>query len=117
VMFWLNECTKPIERYAPPIADSMPDSVTAAYRVLKTEMPTVSAARGCSPTERSRSPVGVRKTTKYVTIRSRKDSQIKRLRSPNAGGKKLLPDDSRRAGIDWPVSQLPDDRSGVPFEP
>ena len=28
VMFSLNECVKPIERYAPPIAASMPDTVT-----------------------------------------------------------------------------------------
>ena len=56
VMFWLKECTKPTERYAPPSAASIPDVTTAAYRVLYTEIPTVSAARGCSPTERSRNP-------------------------------------------------------------
>ena len=29
VMLWLNECTKPIERNAPPIAASMPEAITA----------------------------------------------------------------------------------------
>src|SRR3954453_6388027 len=30
VMFWLNEWTKPIERYAPPSAARMPETTTAA---------------------------------------------------------------------------------------
>ena len=45
----------------------------------------MSAARGCSPTERSRSPYGVRKTKMYVPISSTNDSQIIRFSWPMIG--------------------------------
>ena len=47
----------------------------------------MSAARGCSPTARRRSPTGVRKSTIHATISSTNESQIIRLRSPIASPK------------------------------
>jgi hypothetical protein len=51
-------------------------------------IPTVSAARGCSPQARIRRPIGVLNMTTYERITSAKLSQIIRLRWPNAGPKK-----------------------------
>ncbi len=59
--------------------------MTATYRILNTEMPTVSAARGCSPTERKRRPNGVRNTKMYVPTSSANDTQIIRLSWPMIG--------------------------------
>ena len=45
-------------------------------------MPTDSAARGCSPTARSRSPAGVRNSTRLITTTSSSISQIMRFILP-----------------------------------
>ena len=74
-------------RYAPPAAASMPERITEAYRTAYTLMPTVSAARGCSPQARIRSPIGVLNMTTYETKTSAIPTQIIRLRCPNASEK------------------------------
>ena len=48
-------------------------------------MPTVSAARGCSPHARMRKPIGVLKSTNHATITSAKLSHTIRLSLPIAG--------------------------------
>jgi hypothetical protein len=45
-------------------------------------MPTVSAARGCSPTDLMRSPIGVRKSTTWMRTMAANSSQIIRFRLP-----------------------------------
>ena len=55
-----NEPTEPIVKYAPPIPAMSPARMTFRYRYARTRMPTVSAATGCSPTARVRSPQRVR---------------------------------------------------------
>src|SRR4051812_4622311 len=69
VMFSVNELTKPSDRNTPPSAASAPEAVTETYRTPYTEIPTVSAARGCSPTDRIRSPSAVLNKTTYDTTR------------------------------------------------
>ena len=50
-------------------------------------MPTVAAARGFSPTDRSRSPVGVRNTNSHTSSTSSSATQTSRLRLSSAGPK------------------------------
>jgi hypothetical protein len=50
-------------------------------------MPTVSAARGCSPQARMRRPSGVLNMTKYETTTSAIAAQIIRFRCPKASEK------------------------------
>jgi hypothetical protein len=45
-----------------------PPMMTAAYRVPSTRMPTVSAAIGCSPTARTRSPQRVLNRATWTRI-------------------------------------------------
>src|SRR5215475_5486930 len=55
----MSEAKKPTEptvRYAPPIPATRPPRMTLRYLFHCTRMPTVSAATGCSPTARTRSP-------------------------------------------------------------
>ncbi len=51
-------------RNAPPSPASAPDTTTAAYFIRYTLTPSDSAATGCSPQERSRSPNGVCHSTR-----------------------------------------------------
>src|SRR6516162_6098899 len=51
-----NAPTEPIVKYAPPIPAISPEMITFRYRIASTRMPTVSAATGCSPIARVRSP-------------------------------------------------------------
>src|SRR5213078_1000002 len=67
VMPSVNECATESERYAPPSAASIPEAITAQYRVCRTAIPTVSAARGCSPTARKRRPGTVRKRKTWIS--------------------------------------------------
>ena len=55
-MSLLNVPACPTVRYAPPMPAIRPPSTTLRYLVASTRMPTVSAATGCSPTARTRSP-------------------------------------------------------------
>jgi hypothetical protein len=50
-------------------------------------MPTVSAARGCSPTARSRRPQGVRKTKNQLNATSASANQIIRFMRPKMSPK------------------------------
>src|SRR6266850_560376 len=66
VMLRVNSDDWPIERYAPPIPASTPDSNTPAYLIRATRTPAASAASGFSPTERNRNPNGVLYNTYQV---------------------------------------------------
>src|SRR6202035_535892 len=55
-----NDPTEPIVKYAPPMPAMSPARITLRYRRESTWIPTVSAATGCSPTARVRSPQRVR---------------------------------------------------------
>ena len=57
-------------KYAPPIPAMSPAMMTFLYRVASTRMPTVSAATGCSPTARVRSPHRVRASPNWIAISS-----------------------------------------------
>ena len=66
-----NDPTDPMVRNAPPIPATSPARITLRYRVSLTLMPTVSAAAGCSPTARTRSPQRVlNRPTCTATIRT-----------------------------------------------
>src|ERR1700682_6512828 len=67
VMLRVKSDDCPIERYAPPIPASTPDSSTPAYLIDATLTPAASAASGFSPTARSRRPNGVRYSTYHVS--------------------------------------------------
>ncbi len=73
VISLLKAPTESSVKYAPPMPATAPASTTVQNRVRFTSMPTVSAALGCSPTERTRSPQRVwyrayqtRKTATYM---------------------------------------------------
>jgi hypothetical protein len=59
-------------------------------------MPTVSAARGCSPTARIRRPSGVRKSTNHETGTRISASQIIRLRFPKMSPRNGTPSRNAR---------------------
>ena len=61
--------------------------MTATYRIRSTGSPTVSAARGFSPTERSRRPQRVRNRKKVSAGTSASPIQVIRFASPNAAPK------------------------------
>ena len=61
-----NAPVEPMEKNAPPSPAKTPPRSTACQRTARTLMPTVSAASGCSPTARTRSPHLVRKIRKYT---------------------------------------------------
>ena len=75
-------------------------------------MPTVSAARGCSPTDRMRRPIGVRKRITCVRISSPNTIQIIRLSEPKTPP---MPGIDSTAGR-WTFGTESID-AGVPFEP
>ncbi len=60
-----------IARYAPPNPARAPDTTTAMYLYLMTLTPSVAAAYGASPHDRSRRPKAVRHSTKNVPTTSR----------------------------------------------
>ena len=62
----------------------MPDAITATYRIRTTGTPTVSAARGFSPTDRSRRPPRVRKRKNVSAGTSASPIHVIRFASPNA---------------------------------
>ena len=51
-----NDPVEPTVKSAPPRPAKTPPNSTACHRTRLTLMPTVSAALGCSPTERTRRP-------------------------------------------------------------
>src|SRR5581483_7067282 len=63
--------TEPTVRYAPPMPASRPEMITLRYLVAYTRMPTVSAATGCSPTARVRSPHRVANRPTWTSARAR----------------------------------------------
>ena len=67
VMSLVNAPTEPMVKNAPPSPAIAPASSTLRYRVRSTLMPTVSAAFGCSPTARVRSPQRVRNSATSIT--------------------------------------------------
>ena len=81
-------------RYAPPRPASAPESATASQRMRFTRMPTDSAADGCSPTARMRSPNGVRYNAHPTTSSARTPSQTSGLRTsaPNPVPVSMNPD-------------------------
>src|SRR5690348_1306583 len=52
-------------RNAPPSPESAPEITTPTYFIVYTRTPSDSAAIGCSPTERNRSPALVRHRNQY----------------------------------------------------
>ena len=65
-----NEPTEPMVKYAPPMPAMSPARMTFLYRMASTRMPTVSAATGCSPIARVRSPQRVRVSPTWIAISS-----------------------------------------------
>ena len=83
-------------------------------------MPTVSAARGCSPTARRRRPIGVLNTTTYVTGISTIAAQIIPLAlpsTPRSASNRKFP--TRGIPSSEPVSivGIPSRSVGVPSVP
>ena len=75
-------------------------------------MPTVSAARGCSPTARMRSPIGVWKSTTWMATMSTNSSQIIRFSDPKTPA---MPGMLRMPGM--LMSGTIDTFGGVPWSP
>ena len=76
----------------------------------------MSAARGCSPTERMRSPAGVLNTNSDETTTSASASQIIRFICPNAPSRKLPISGMWPRKVRW-TSGISGMSDGVPFEP